>query len=53
MINFLVMKTYFFAAYHVLGKRLALGILAWVGQVISVKYLVVMSRNEIALDIRI
>ena len=52
MIHFLVMKTYFFA-YHVLGKHLALGILAWVRQVISVKYLVAMSRNEIALDMGI
>ena len=46
------MKTYFFA-YHVLGKRLALAILAWVRQVISVKYLVAMRRNEIALNIGI
>lgn len=37
------MKTYFFA-YHILGKRLALVILAWVRQVITVKYLVAMRR---------
>ena len=43
------METYFFAN-HGLGKRLVLGILAWVRQVISEKYLVAMSRHEIALD---
>ena len=52
IIHLLVMKTYFLA-YHVLGKRLGLAILAWVRQVISVKYLVAMRRNEIALNIGI